>query len=195
MHAPVDTDFFSPAESRAESREPAHDEAPYFLVVSALVPYKRVGIAIAAAAELGARVKIIGTGPEEARLRAAAGARVEFLGTVSGEALRDAYRGAIALVLPAVEDFGIAPVESLACGRPVVALGRGGVCETVEHGVSGLLVDDATVPAFAAAMRDAASRSFDPARLRARAEQFSTQRFEAAFRQVVQDTLETRTAC
>jgi glycosyltransferase involved in cell wall biosynthesis len=185
VHAPVDTAFFTPGR--------ADDATPYFLAVSALVPYKRLGIAIAAAERLGARLKIIGTGPDEARLRASAGPRVEFLGAVSGETLRDAYRGATALVLPAEEDFGIAPLESLACGRPVVALGRGGACETIVPGVTGLLVDAQTAEAFTEALRDVAAQPFDPDVLRAHAEKFSTGRFESAFREVLQDTLMTGT--
>jgi glycosyltransferase involved in cell wall biosynthesis len=189
VHAPVDTVFFTPAADRH-----APDPSPYFLVVSALVPYKRVGLAIAAAEQAGARLKIIGTGPDEARLRATAGPGVEFLGAVSEEVLREAYRGATALVLPAEEDFGIAPLESQACGRPVVALGRGGACETVRHGVTGLLVDEPAADMFAEAMRGIAAQRFDAAVLRAHAERFSTDRFETAFREVLRDTMTTDTA-
>jgi glycosyltransferase involved in cell wall biosynthesis len=130
VHAPVDTSFFT-----ADSGTPDGS----FLVVSALVPYKRVDIAIRAAALAGARLKIVGTGPDEARLRAMAGPTVEFLGAQSDEGLREAYRAAQALVLPGEEDFGIAPIESLACGRPVIALDRGGARETIESGVTGRL--------------------------------------------------------
>ena len=188
VHAPVDTVFFTPAD------RPTPDPSPYFLVVSALVPYKRLGIAIAAAEQVGARLKIIGTGPDEARLRATAGPAVEFLGAVSDEVLRDAYRGATALVLPAEEDFGIGPLESLACGRPVVALGRGGACETITHGVTGLLVEEPTADMFAEGMRGVAAQPFDAAVLRAHAERFSTVRFETAFREVLRDTMTTDTA-
>ncbi len=193
VHAPVATDFFTPAVAEASARLAGDG----FLVVSALVPYKRVDIAIQAAMSIGAQLKIVGTGPDEARLRALAGPGIEFLGSLSDDALRDAYRSARALVLPAEEDFGIAPVESMACGRPVIAWGRGGARETVEHGVTGLLIDtdiDADEPdagAFAAAMRQISEQTFDVARLRARAERFSTERFEAGFSRIVQDTLMT----
>jgi glycosyltransferase involved in cell wall biosynthesis len=180
VYAPVETSFFT------SSGDPATGS---FLVVSALVPYKRIDVAIAAAAKVNARLQIIGTGPDEPRLRALAGAGVEFLGSVSDEDLRAAYRRSRALVMPGEEDFGIAPVESLACGRPVIALGRGGACETIEHGVTGLLVDDPTVDAFAAAMDDIGRRQFDTAVLRAQAERFSTGRFETAFREVLIQTL------
>jgi glycosyltransferase involved in cell wall biosynthesis len=184
VHPPVDTSFFTASDEATDGS---------FLVVSALVPYKRVEIAIQAAAMAGARLKIVGTGPDEARLRAMAGPTVEFLGAQSGEALRTAYRQARALVLPGEEDFGIAPVESLACGRPVIALARGGACETIEPGAGGLLVEHASADAFAQAMREVAGRTFDRAALRARAEQFSTERFDASFRDVLAETLMTGT--
>jgi len=187
---PVDTSFFTPA--TGQRGEDAIDGS--FLVVSALVPYKRVDLAIGAAAIAGVRLTIVGTGPDQARLRAMAGAGVEFLGALSGQDLRDAYRLARALVLPGEEDFGIAPIESLACGRPVIALGRGGACETIEHGVTGLLVADATAEGFAQAMRDIAEITFDAAALRMQALRFSTERFEGSFRDVLAETLMTATA-
>ena len=185
VHAPVATDFFTPGPAVANATSNG------FLVVSALVPYKRVDLAIRAAMSINVPLKIVGTGPDEARLRAIAGPGIEFLGAVSDAELRDAYRSADALVLPAEEDFGIAPVESLACGRPVIALGRGGARETVEPDVTGLLVDEPDADAFASAMRQVLGRTFDPALLRARAERFSTARFEAEFSEAVRDTLMT----
>jgi glycosyltransferase involved in cell wall biosynthesis len=182
VHAPVDTSFFT------SSGDPP---AGSFLVVSALVPYKRIDLAIHAASRIGAPLRIVGTGPDEARLRALAGPSVEFLGAVNDQTLRDAYRRAQALVLPGEEDFGIAPVESLACGRPVVALARGGACETVEDGVTGRLVTESSVEAFATAMDEVRHQTFDPALLRASAERFSTDRFETSFRDVLIDTLTT----
>jgi glycosyltransferase involved in cell wall biosynthesis len=180
LYPPVDTDFFTPG---------ADEPGQYLLVVSALVPYKRIDIAIRAASLLGARLKIVGQGPDLARLRALAGATVEFTGALDGESLRSAYRGASALVMPGEEDFGIAPVEAMACGRPVAALGRGGACETVIPGVTGLLVDRGTPEAFADAIGDLRSHDFAPARLRAHAETFAARRFDAAFRDILADTL------
>ena len=162
---------------------------PHFLVVSALVPYKRIDLAIAAAGRLGVRLQIVGSGPDEARLRAAAGPTLSFSGRSDDAALRDVFRRAQAVVLPGEEDFGIAPVEALACGRPVVALGRGGACETVAHGMTGLLVDEATPEAFAEAMDEVTRRRFDPALLRSHAEPFAVERFEMAFRGLLADTL------
>ena len=152
------------------------------------MPYKRIDTAIRAAAKLGVPLKIVGTGPDEDRLRAIQGHHVEFLGHVDDATLRELYRGARALVLPGEEDFGIAPVESMACGRPVVALARGGACETVEHGVSGWLVEDED--GFAGAMAQVDDLPLSPAQLQERASVFGVDRFEAAMAAVVSATLE-----
>ena len=164
-------------------------------VVSALVPYKRIDVAIRAAERLGARLKIVGGGPDLARLTAMAGPNVEFVGPLDPHALRDAYRRARALVLPAEEDFGIAPVESMACGRPVVALGRGGATETVKHGVTGWLVDEATPEAFADAMARVTPDAFDPATLVAHASGFGVARFESAFADIVNSAVTAERQC
>jgi glycosyltransferase involved in cell wall biosynthesis len=97
-------------------------------------------------------------------------------------------------VLPAEEDFGIVPVEALACGRPVVALGRGGARETVTHGESGLLVDRETPEAFAEAMAEIGRRTFDLSALRGRAETFGRERFESQFAALVEGALARRSA-
>lgn len=182
LHPPVDTQFFTPGDTPPQ---------PYFLVVSALVPYKRIDVAIRAALRLGVHLKIVGTGPDLARLRQAAGssASIEFLGSIDPVSLREEYQGAQALVLPAEEDFGIAPVESMACGRPVVALGRGGALETVVPGVTGVLVEAADEKLFAEAMRAAATGFEDPRPLAAHAAQFSVARFETGFASLLTQAL------
>ena len=185
LHPPVDTGFFTPGSSAP---------GDYFLVVSALVPYKRIDTAIRAADKLGVPLKIVGIGADEARLRAIPARGVEFLGNVNDQTLRELYRGARALVLPGEEDFGIAPVESLSCGRPVVALGRGGACETVDQGRSGWLVsgenaeNDAT--GFADAMAAVDQLPLSAAELHARAEAFGVDRFDAGMAAVIAETLE-----
>jgi glycosyltransferase involved in cell wall biosynthesis len=173
---PVDTVFYTPA---------AGAPGPYLLVVSALVPYKRLDIAIHAARAAGMPLKIAGEGGDRARLEALAGPDVEFLGRATDETVRELYRGATAVLLPGEEDFGIVPVEAQACGRPVIALARGGALETVVDGETGLLVDSTEPGAWAAAMqrvRDAVSAgtAFLPGRIRAHAEQFSRERFLTA---------------
>lgn len=180
LHPPVDTGFFTPG---------ADGPGGYFLVVSALVPYKRIDTAIRAAALLGAPLKIIGTGPDAERLHALAGPDVEFLGHVDDLTLRTLYRGARAALLPGEEDFGISPVEAQACGRPVVALGRGGALETVEHGVSGLLVDDESPAAFAEAMSQVERLPLTQREWQARAAAFSIEAFERGFTSRVAETL------
>ena len=111
----------------------------------------------------------------------AAGDGVTFLGWRSDEEIRDLYRTSRAVLLPGIEDFGMVPVEAQACGCPVVALGIGGACETVQHGVTGTLAGDDSVEAFAMALDECRRTPFDQARIRANAEQFSTARFADAF--------------
>lgn len=186
LYPPVDTQFFTPGASAVQ---------PYFLVVSALVPYKRLEIAVRAAELAGVPLKIVGTGPDLERLRRLAGPTVEFLGALSADDLREAYRHAQALVMPGEEDFGIAPVEAMACGRPVIALARGGALETVVPGETGLLVETPSAEAFADAMRRLAARTFDPAPLAAHAARFSVDAFERGFTAFAADALNASAAC
>jgi glycosyltransferase involved in cell wall biosynthesis len=162
----------------------------YALIVSALVPYKRIDVAVAACAAAGVRLKIVGDGPERQTLERGATGDVEFLGRRSDEEVRDLYRRAAVVLLPGEEDFGIVPLEAQACGRPVVALGRGGALETVVHGETGLLVDEPGPEAFADAIAIATGRTFDPRAIRRHAERFSRERFgdeiEALVRQYAQ---------
>jgi glycosyltransferase involved in cell wall biosynthesis len=168
VYPPVDTAFFTPV--------PAPPE-PFALVVSALVPYKRVDIAIAACAMAGVPLKIVGDGPERPALERLAAGRVQFLGRQSDEAIRALYRRAALAILPGEEDFGIVPLEAQACGRPVVALGKGGAIETVIAGETGALVGESSPEAFAEAIADTMRRRFDPAVIRQHAERFGRERF------------------
>jgi glycosyltransferase involved in cell wall biosynthesis len=186
LYPPVDTQFFTPVSAPAQ---------PYFLAVSALVPYKRLEIAIGAAQQLGVPLKIVGTGPDLARLQRIAGPTIAFLGALDPDALREAYRHARALVMPGEEDFGIAPVESMACGRPVIALGRGGALETVVPGVTGRLVAEPTVEAFADAMRAMLAEDLAPAPMVAHASRFSVAAFEDGVRRLLTQTLSAGAAC
>lgn len=186
LHPPVDTRFFTPGEGPPQ---------PYFLVVSALVPYKRIDVAIRAAARLGVPLTVVGTGPDEARLRAMAGPAVTFRGGVDASTLRGLYRHTTALVLPAEEDFGIAPVEAMACGRPVVAFGRGGATETVVPGSTGVLVDTAGPEAFADAMDHVRRTHFDAGALAAHAAGFSLERFEEGLRSVLTCAIAAERPC
>ena len=180
VYPPVDTQFYCP-----DGRVPE----PYFLIVSALVPYKRIDVAIDAARLLGAELRIVGDGPDRRHLQALAGPSVTFLGTRSNEEIRELYRGAAAVLLPGVEDFGIAPVEAQACGRPVVALGEGGALETVVPGETGVLVTEPGSEALAEGMRLAMRQPFDPAVIRGHAERFGRDRFAAEIGAVIDETL------
>ncbi len=166
-----------------------------YLVVSALVPYKRVDHAIRACAALGRRLTIVGRGPEEARLRALAaslGAKVEFAGFASDEELAGFYGRARALLFPGVEDFGIVPVEAIACGCPVLALAEGGVLDSMTAATA-VFFHQATPEALRDAMLQFESRSgdFQPAILRAHAARFSEASFAARFSAILADALAT----
>ena len=167
IYPPCDTDFYVP------DGEPRED---FYLIVSALVPYKKIDRAIRALA--GRRLVIIGDGPERKKLEKNAPEGVQFLGWRPDEALRDYYRRARALVFPGEEDFGIVPVEAQACGCPVIAHGVGGALETVIDGQTGVFFAEPTE----AALQDAVARfekaSFDPVRARENALRFSRERFK-----------------
>jgi glycosyltransferase involved in cell wall biosynthesis len=174
VYPPVDTEFFSPAPSLVSETAAG---GRYALVVSALVPYKRIDLAMEACRLAGVPLKIVGDGPERTRLERISDANVTFLGRRSDTDVRELYRGAAVTLLPGEEDFGIVPVEAQACGSPVVALGRGGALETVRPDETGILVDDPSAPALADGISRAMSRRFDPALIRRHAERFSRERF------------------
>ena len=170
VYPPVDTDFFTPA-------IPPTGGERYALVVSALVPYKRIDIAIDAARLAGIPLTVVGDGPDRARLERSAGPHATFLGRRSDDEIRELYRRAAVTLLPGEEDFGIVPVEAQACGTPVVALARGGATETVVNGKTGVLVDDMSAQAFADGIARALAAPFDHAAIRLNAERFSRDRF------------------
>ncbi|MFH1060894.1 MAG: glycosyltransferase [Pseudomonadota bacterium] len=192
IHPPVEAGRFAPA--------PAGEVEDYYLVVSALVPYKRVDLAVAACAKSGRRLKVVGTGPEAARLQALAGgnARIEFLGWQPDAALPGLYAKARALLFPGEEDFGITPLESMASGRPVLAYGRGGALETVVapddpagRPATGLFFAEQEADALTAAMDalEADFAGFAPQNLAAHAAGFGRARFEARMADFLARTL------
>lgn len=178
---PVDTAFFTPA---AQERAGAYD-----LIVSALAPYKRLDLALEAYRGCGRPLWIVGTGPEEAALRRIAPPEARFLGRVDDEALRELYRGCRAVLMPGVEDFGIVPLEAMACGRPALVYGEGGGAETVEHGRSGLHFREPTAAALRAAVATLETTRFDKLALRARAEAHRREVFEQKIRSFVEAAL------
>ena len=183
VYPPVDTEFFTPDGGPAGLS---------FLVVSALVPYKRIELAIEACQAISAPLTIVGEGPELPRLRALAGPGTEFVGRADDDRLRELYRRAAALVLPGEEDFGMAPVEAQACGRPVVALGRGGALESVQGGITGVLVPEPTVDAFAEGLRASRRLTADADAIRRQALRFSRERFATGIRRAVAAVLADR---
>lgn len=178
IYPPVDVQRFELA---------GEPEGDFYLVVSALAPYKRIDLAVDAANRLQRRLVIVGTGPEESRLRARAGGTVAFVGWRSDAEIALLYRQCRALLFPGLEDFGIVPLEAMAAGRPVIAYAAGGVLETVAgiddggEPPTGILVREQTVDAFTAAIErfEAEAQRFSPKVLRARAEAFDRPRFKA----------------
>jgi glycosyltransferase involved in cell wall biosynthesis len=183
VYPPVDTEFYSP-----EPAAPVQPQ-PKFLVVSALVPYKRVDLAMMAARQAGFGLTVVGNGPERANLERLAGDGIELVGWRTDAEIRDLYRASIAAILPGEEDFGIVPVEAQACGRPVVALGRGGALDTVIDGETGVLFGETTVESLAAALTRTAATTWDSATIRRHAERFSRSRFVDEIQHIVDDTL------
>ena len=178
----------------------------YYLMVNAFAPYKRVDLAVEAFNRLGRELRIIGTGQDEARLRRLAGPNVRFLGWLSPEELREAYAGCRAFVFTAEEDFGITPVEAQACGRPVIALGKGGARETVQPhpgfpstdawpatdaAPTGVLYTDQSAEALIEAVRffEAHERDFDPPAIRASVQRFDRPRYLSEFKAFVERNL------
>lgn len=169
------------------SRSAAGDLGDYFLVVSRLLSYKRIDVAIAAAAKLGARLVVVGTGPDSSRLRGLAGEGVEFREHVPDSELDSLYARCLALVMPGQEDLGLVPIEANTAGRPAVCWAQGGALETVVHDKTGLLVDDPSPAALAEAMAAARDRSWDTAKLQAHAAQWSEPTFVARLQRLVED--------
>lgn len=186
VHPPVDTEYFTP-----DLDVPRGD---YFLLAGRLVPYKRPDIAIDAAIRARVPLVVAGGGRDIDRCRKRAeGHPVTFAGRVSNEEFRRLLRGAKALLMPGEEDFGIVPVEAMACGTPVIAVCVGGACDSVVDGVTGRLIpfgdDEAVIESFADELVRFDSGAFDPAAIRRRAEEFSRPVFRRRMAEVAERTL------
>lgn len=162
-----------------DKRESTSGKGNYYLSVGRLTYSKRVDLAIMAANKLKLPLKVVGTGSEEVGLKGMAGPTVEFLGPVSDEKLRELYKGAKALIFCALdEDFGMVPVEAMAHGVPVIALGQGGVLETVVEGKTGVLFTEPTVENLLWGVRRFTGLRIDRAFCMAQAKKFSKERFQ-----------------
>ena len=171
VYPPVDTKRCTPRENPGAGG--------FDLIVSAMVPYKRVDLAVAAYSKLGYPLKVVGVGGKLAELQAVAGDSIEFLGWQSDAAVLDLYRDCRMLIFPGEEDFGIVPLEAQACGRPVVAYALGGALETVNDGVSGVFFSEQTVDGLIDGIERCAATTWDPAAIRQNAERFDTANFIA----------------
>jgi glycosyltransferase involved in cell wall biosynthesis len=176
---PVDTARFTVA--------PEHDD--HFLIVSRLVPYKRIDLAVQAFSLLGSPLRIVGAGRDERRLRKLAGKNVTFLGRLPDEQVREQMAHCRAFIFPGEEDFGITPVEAQASGRPVIAYGAGGALAMVAEGTTGIFFRQQTIEALIEAVQAFRDEQFDAAVIRRHAEEFDTTRFQRRFLQFVEAKL------
>lgn len=170
VHPPVDLARFAP-----------HPEPEdFYLCAGQITPYKRIDLAVDVFTKLNKPLIVIGSGATE-KLKKSAGPTIRFLGSLSDTEMADYLARCRALVFPGVEDFGIVPLEAMASGRPVVAFGRGGACETVLHGQTGLLFDEQSPESLTQAVLEMEYTHMDysPERLRAHAAQFDKSRFTA----------------
>ncbi len=167
---PVDVEYFTP--------DPAQPVGDYYLVVSRLIPYKRIDLAVAAMRALPQeKLVVVGDGRDLAALKAGAGDNVHFLGRQPRATVRELLRGCRAFLFPGLEDFGIAPVEAMAGGRPVVAYAGGGALDTVLPGVTGELFSEATAESLAATLAAFDWRAYSPAACRSQGERFGATTF------------------
>jgi len=179
INPPVEIDRFDPTRERED----------FYVVVSALVPYKRVDLAVDACSRLGRRLVVIGTGPEEADLRSRAAPCVTFLGWQSNQVVRDHYERCRAFLFPGIEDFGISPCEAQASGGPVIAFGEGGSLETVREGVTGYFFHEQNVGSLVDAIkRFEAGPQLNAAACRANVEHLGPRRFRREIRNYLEGT-------
>ncbi len=175
VYPPVDVTAFYIA--------PPQDVGDYFLIISRLIPYKRIDLAIEAFNETGLPLVIAGDGRDRARLQARAKSNIKFLGRVSDAERLELMARCKAFVFPGEEDFGITPLEANAAGRPVIAYGGGGALDTIVEGMNGILFHAPTSNALIASLKNFRASDFDPQQIRAHAEKFDTRVFQEALKQ------------
>ena len=181
IYPPVGEEAFQPVASP--------EEGEYFLSVGRLIPYKRVDLAVRAFNELGLPLLVIGDGRDRPRLERLAASNIRFLGRVSGEEKRRYLAGCRAFIFPAEEDFGIAPLEAQAAGKPVIAYAAGGALDTVREGVTGTFFHEPTPESLAQAVRRFDPGLYDPAACVANARRFDTRAFKQSWQAFVDSHL------
>lgn len=179
IHPPVNTGRFVPE----------RNQDGYYLVISRLIPYKRIDLAVKAFTELGLPLWIGGEGRDRASLQAIAGPNIRFLGHVPSGELAGLMARCRAFVFPGLEDFGITPVEAMAAGRPVIAFAAGGALDSVVEGVTGTFFHEQESDALVEAVRRSFGMSFDPETIRAHAMQFDTGVFKARLQAFIEREL------
>jgi len=177
IQAPVDCKRFCPSGSAPEN---------YFVIISRLVGYKRIGLAVEAFNRLKLPLWIVGSGPELSHLRSLAGPTIQFLGQRSDAEVAHLLAGCRALIFPGEEDFGITPLEAMASGRPVVAYAGGGALETVIDGQTGVFFHSPTPEALMGAVSCLTNGSFETSVLQSRAAQFDVPEFQRRLEQLVE---------
>jgi len=186
IYPPVNCDAFQLGPVRVDD---------YYLIVSRLIPYKRIDLAVDAFSRLGIPLKIVGSGGRDLpALRSRAGRNVEFVGRVSDAELKQLYAGCRALVFPGEEDFGIAPLEANASGRPVIAYAGGGALDTVHDGRTGVLFERQTVECLESAIRRTEAIAWDSVELREHARQFDRQVFRERLLEFVGESVAAHAA-
>jgi glycosyltransferase involved in cell wall biosynthesis len=181
IYPPVNCDAFAAQPGRIED---------YYLVVSRLIPYKRIDLAVDAFTRLGIRLKIVSTGGRDlAALRSRAGRNIEFVGSVSDAELKELYARCRGYVFPGEEDFGIAPLEANASGRPVIAYAGGGALDTVIDGRNGVLFTEQTVEGLMDAVRRAEETAWDAEVLRSHAQRFDRSVFREQLGRFVSESI------
>jgi len=181
LHPPIDTSLYEPTDERSGR----------FLVVSRLLPYKRIDLAVEAATSAGLPLDVVGDGPERARLEARAGETVRFLGRLPDDEVQRLLARCTALIQAGEEDFGLTVVEAQAAGRPPIAYASGGALETVEDGITGFVFPEQTVTALVAAMHRALDTKLEPDVLRQAARRFGVEVFTRRLTCVVSQSRQT----
>jgi glycosyltransferase involved in cell wall biosynthesis len=168
IYPPVDTDRFTPCDEIED----------YYLVVSRLIPYKRIDLAVAACTQLGLPLIVGGSGRDRARLESIAGPTIKFVGYVPDADLPRLMARCKAFIFPGLEDFGITPVQAEAAGRPVIAYRGGGALDTVVPGVTGEFFDDLTVESLVNVLKQFDASHYSPAAIRKHALKFDRDVFQ-----------------